>query len=214
MTDRIPGNEPVEPTEPADDELSRAAEPAPVSDAPPRADAVEDLITEPNLEALVEEDPDLELSGITRLPEDAELAPPILEVTDLTVDFRTLPATADSDPVAARTRRVAGRAWPSMSASRPSLGSMVTSVRRPPGRGGSSTWAQRWEQQRSFDELGRPLRELTFCVVDLETTGGSPAGGSMNCRKKRPQALRMIAPRGSTPKRTPSGSGAKPSTRS
>ena len=31
-----------------------------------------------------------------------------------------------------------------------------------------------WESQRSFDELGRPLRDLTFCVVDLETTGGSP----------------------------------------
>ena len=28
----------------------------------------------------------------------------------------------------------------------------------------------RWESQRSFDELGRPLREVTFCVVDLETT--------------------------------------------
>jgi DNA polymerase III subunit epsilon len=37
----------------------------------------------------------------------------------------------------------------------------------------------RWESQRSFDELGRPLRDLTFCVVDLETTGGSAAGGSM-----------------------------------
>ena len=37
----------------------------------------------------------------------------------------------------------------------------------------------RWEAQRSFDELGRPLRDLTFCVVDLETTGGSAAGGSM-----------------------------------
>ncbi len=37
----------------------------------------------------------------------------------------------------------------------------------------------RWESQRSFDELGRPLREVTFCVVDLETTGGSAAGGSM-----------------------------------
>jgi DNA polymerase-3 subunit epsilon len=37
----------------------------------------------------------------------------------------------------------------------------------------------RWEAQRSFDELGRPLRELTFCVVDLETTGGSAEGGSM-----------------------------------
>ncbi len=37
----------------------------------------------------------------------------------------------------------------------------------------------RWEAQRSFDELGRPLRGLTFCVVDLETTGGSAEGGSM-----------------------------------
>lgn len=27
--------------------------------------------------------------------------------------------------------------------------------------------------QPSFDELGRPLAEVTFCVVDLETTGGS-----------------------------------------
>lgn len=31
----------------------------------------------------------------------------------------------------------------------------------------------------SFDELGRPLRDTTFVVVDLETTGGSAAGGSM-----------------------------------
>jgi DNA polymerase III subunit epsilon len=37
----------------------------------------------------------------------------------------------------------------------------------------------RWETQRGFDELGRPLRDLTFCVVDLETTGGSAAAGSM-----------------------------------
>jgi DNA polymerase-3 subunit epsilon len=37
----------------------------------------------------------------------------------------------------------------------------------------------RWEAQRSFDELGRPLHDLTFCVVDLETTGGSAQGGSM-----------------------------------
>ncbi|REF34891.1 DEDD exonuclease domain-containing protein [Thermasporomyces composti] len=28
--------------------------------------------------------------------------------------------------------------------------------------------------QTSFDELGTPLREVTFCVVDLETTGGNP----------------------------------------
>ena len=26
--------------------------------------------------------------------------------------------------------------------------------------------------QRSFDELGTPLRDVTFCVLDLETTGG------------------------------------------
>lgn len=37
----------------------------------------------------------------------------------------------------------------------------------------------RWESQRSFDELGRRLCDLTFCVVDLETTGGSAQGGSM-----------------------------------
>ncbi|WP_435744011.1 DEDD exonuclease domain-containing protein [Nocardioides sp. SYSU DS0663] len=37
----------------------------------------------------------------------------------------------------------------------------------------------RWESQRTFDQLGRPLRETTFTVVDLETTGGSAAGGSM-----------------------------------
>jgi len=29
--------------------------------------------------------------------------------------------------------------------------------------------------QRSFDDLGTPLRDVTFCVLDLETTGPSPA---------------------------------------
>ncbi|HSE09601.1 MAG TPA: DEDD exonuclease domain-containing protein [Nocardioidaceae bacterium] len=43
----------------------------------------------------------------------------------------------------------------------------------------NSAAVSRWESQRSFDELGRPLRDITFCVVDLETTGGSAAGGSM-----------------------------------
>jgi DNA polymerase-3 subunit epsilon len=49
------------------------------------------------------------------------------------------------------------------------------------GRGTSEvpSGTGRWETQRSFDELGRPLREVTFTVVDLETTGGSAAGGSM-----------------------------------
>jgi DNA polymerase-3 subunit epsilon len=31
----------------------------------------------------------------------------------------------------------------------------------------------------SVDDLGAPLHTVTFCVVDLETTGGSAAGGSM-----------------------------------
>ena len=45
-----------------------------------------------------------------------------------------------------------------------------------PGRGPTQS---RWEAQRSFDELGRPLRGVTFVVVDLETTGGSAQAGSM-----------------------------------
>lgn len=32
--------------------------------------------------------------------------------------------------------------------------------------------------QLGFDDLGRALHDTTFCVVDLETTGGSPARGS------------------------------------
>ncbi|WP_380168615.1 DEDD exonuclease domain-containing protein [Jannaschia sp. R86511] len=33
--------------------------------------------------------------------------------------------------------------------------------------------------QGSFDDLGRPLHETTFCVVDLETTGGSPTADAI-----------------------------------
>jgi DNA polymerase III subunit epsilon len=32
----------------------------------------------------------------------------------------------------------------------------------------------RRDVQRSFDDLGTPLFDVTFCVIDLETTGGSP----------------------------------------
>src|SRR5438045_5035974 len=39
----------------------------------------------------------------------------------------------------------------------------------------SSAAAPPAPRQASFDELGTPLREVTFVVVDLETTGGSPA---------------------------------------
>jgi DNA polymerase-3 subunit epsilon len=34
-------------------------------------------------------------------------------------------------------------------------------------------------RQGTFDELGTPLSEVTFVVVDLETTGGSPAGSAI-----------------------------------
>ncbi|MFH2072167.1 MAG: exonuclease domain-containing protein, partial [Actinomycetota bacterium] len=30
-------------------------------------------------------------------------------------------------------------------------------------------------RQRTFDDLGSPLIDVPFCVLDLETTGGSPA---------------------------------------
>jgi DNA polymerase-3 subunit epsilon len=33
--------------------------------------------------------------------------------------------------------------------------------------------------QRSFDDLGTPLHEVTFCVLDLETTGGTAADGGI-----------------------------------
>jgi DNA polymerase-3 subunit epsilon len=33
--------------------------------------------------------------------------------------------------------------------------------------------------QRSFEELGTPLGDVTFCVVDLETTGGSPTDSAI-----------------------------------
>jgi DNA polymerase-3 subunit epsilon len=59
---------------------------------------------------------------------------------------------------------------------------MISSTTRSgsgPGTELAARGTSRWESQRSFDELGRPLREVTFCVVDLETTGGSAAGGSM-----------------------------------
>jgi DNA polymerase-3 subunit epsilon len=42
----------------------------------------------------------------------------------------------------------------------------VMPVRQPPA-------PPPWPRQRSFDDLGTPLHDVTFCVVDLETTGGS-----------------------------------------
>lgn len=33
--------------------------------------------------------------------------------------------------------------------------------------------------QRTFDDLGAPLYEVPFCILDLETTGGSPADSAI-----------------------------------
>ncbi len=33
--------------------------------------------------------------------------------------------------------------------------------------------------QASFDDLGTPLQQVTFCVLDIETTGGRPADGGI-----------------------------------
>src|SRR5699024_8530261 len=61
--------------------------------------------------------------------------------------------------------------------------SAVSAKRASTERGGASmsgdcASASMRAVQGTFDELGTPLREATFCVVDLETTGGSAAGGS------------------------------------
>lgn len=58
------------------------------------------------------------------------------------------------------------------------MSSPATSIDRTVGLTDPGSSA-RWEAQRSFDELGRLLRDVTFCVVDLETTGGSAKDGSM-----------------------------------
>ena len=42
--------------------------------------------------------------------------------------------------------------------------------------------------QRSFDDLGAPLHEVPFCVLDLETTGGSP----QNCEITEIGAVRFV----------------------
>ncbi|TIC80933.1 DEDD exonuclease domain-containing protein [Nocardioides sp. GY 10127] len=52
-------------------------------------------------------------------------------------------------------------------------------MHHPTPAGAAGGTPARWEEQRSFDQLGRPLHDLTFCVVDLETTGASAAQGSM-----------------------------------
>src|SRR4051812_42687800 len=48
----------------------------------------------------------------------------------------------------------------------------------PPAASGSAD-ALPVPRQASFDELGVPLSETTFVVVDLETTGGSPASSAI-----------------------------------
>lgn len=56
---------------------------------------------------------------------------------------------------------------------------MTTAHLDPETRSPGAADSQRWAAQMSFDEMGRPLRDLTFCVVDLETTGAAVSQGSM-----------------------------------
>ena len=53
-----------------------------------------------------------------------------------------------------------------------SSGPLLTSSRGEPGPSGVPV-------QPTLDDLGTPLRDVTFVVVDLETTGGSPAGAGI-----------------------------------
>jgi len=48
------------------------------------------------------------------------------------------------------------------------LGPSLTAPAHAVGDGAPPPW------QRSLDDLGTPLHDVTFCVVDLETTGGDP----------------------------------------
>jgi DNA polymerase III subunit epsilon len=47
--------------------------------------------------------------------------------------------------------------------------------------------------QRSFEELGVPLSEVMFCIIDLETTGGSPADSAITeigaCKVRRGEVV-------------------------
>jgi DNA polymerase-3 subunit epsilon len=72
-----------------------------------------------------------------------------------------------------RPRGVAG-----LSEGGPSVGRMTSAgLAVPPGlRGPGATAARPSGVQATIDELGTPLSEVTFVVVDLETTGGSPEG--------------------------------------
>src|SRR5690625_1493425 len=63
---------------------------------------------------------------------------------------------------------------------RPTKTPIAVSAKRASNERGETTMSETGMHavQGTFDELGTPLREATFCVVDLETTGGSAAGGS------------------------------------
>jgi DNA polymerase-3 subunit epsilon len=53
------------------------------------------------------------------------------------------------------------------------MGQQMFDTRLPVATDHSPARAARPPVQRTFADLGQPLREVTFCVVDLETTGGS-----------------------------------------
>ena len=62
--------------------------------------------------------------------------------------------------------------------------------------------------QISLDELGTPLRDVTFVVVDLETTGGSPAAAL----GRRQNAEKSCSPRNGSQARSSSARSRAPGT--
>jgi len=60
----------------------------------------------------------------------------------------------------------------------PSVPGMSTLAQHEGTPATSSSWPRGRAIQQTFDELGTLLREVTFIVVDLETTGGSATAGS------------------------------------
>src|SRR6478735_4110703 len=92
MTDDFTPSDPIDPVDPSSDGAS--APPAATDHEVPAiiamgGDLADDLIADPHLDELAEHDPTLELSQIAHAEPHTPLSAPILEVSNLTVDFRT-----------------------------------------------------------------------------------------------------------------------------
>jgi len=96
----------------------------------------------------------------------------------------------EASEVAARSASVAGHRLPPYRAAPGRLGrpderlfvyatNMRTSSGQSSRKTSSKTVSPGAGSQISFDDLGTPLAEVTFCVLDLETTGGNPGADAI-----------------------------------